>query len=373
MHKNETILVTGGAGFIGSNICQFLIDKAFNVVCLDNFDAFYSEAIKQSNINSLLKNSLFEFIKGDIRDSVLLDDIFSNYKIDFVIHLAAKAGVRNSIFNPQEYFDVNVNGSICLLEAMRKYNVKNLIFSSSSSVYGNKNGKLVETEICDNQISPYAVSKRAVEMLNYNYHINSKFNVVNLRLFSVYGKNQRPDLVLYKFINLISNNQPIEIYGNADTARDYTYIDDIVNAFYSSIEFLKTNDRNIYETINIGNDNPISLRQLVDLIAKITKRHDIKIIETEFALGDVTHTHADINKARKLLNYSPSVSIEKGINLFYDWYKIKNQHFLQAHCQSRTSQPANQSFVKELAKPKEKEILNMPHHTTKDNEKRSNK
>lgn len=354
MPKTETILVTGGAGFIGSNLCHFLIEKAYNVVCLDNFDGFYSEEIKQSNISDLLKNSLFEFIKGDIRDSVLLDDIFSKHKIDFVIHLAAKAGVRNSISNPQEYFDVNVNGSICLLEAMRNHDVKNLVFSSSSSVYGNKNGRIVETEICDNQISPYAVSKRAVEMLNYNYHINSKFNIVNLRLFSVYGKNQRPDLVLYKFINLISNNKPIEIYGNADTTRDYTYIDDIVTAFYSSIEFLKTNDSNIYETINIGNDNPISLRHLIDLIAKTTKRHDIKIIETEFVKGEVTNTHADIYKASRLLSFKPTVSIENGINLFYDWYVSKNQPILQAHCQSHTSPSTAQSFVKELVKPMQK-------------------
>lgn len=321
MPKTETILVTGGAGFIGSNLCHFLIDKAFNVVCLDNFDDFYSEEIKRNNVKNLLNNQLFEFIKGDIRDSVLLDNIFSKHQIDFVIHLAAKAGVRNSIFNTQEYFDVNVNGSICLLETMRKHNVKNLVFSSSSSVYGNKNGKLLETENCDNPISPYAVSKRAVEMLNYNYHINSNFNVVNLRLFSVYGKNQRPDLVLYKFINLISNNQPIEIYGNADTTRDYTYIDDIVNAFISSIEFLKTSDSNVYEIINIGNDNPISLQQLIDLITKTTKRNDIKIVETKFVKGEVTNTHADIDKARRLLNYKPNITIDYGIKQFYEWFE----------------------------------------------------
>ncbi|MBS0288394.1 MAG: GDP-mannose 4,6-dehydratase [Proteobacteria bacterium] len=321
MPKTETILVTGGAGFIGSNLCHFLIDKAFNVVCLDNFDDFYSEEIKRNNVKNLLNNQLFEFIKGDIRDSVLLDNVFSKHQIDFVIHLAAKAGVRNSIFNTQEYFDVNVNGSICLLETMRKHNVKNLVFSSSSSVYGNKNGKLLETENCDNPISPYAVSKRAVEMLNYNYHINSNFNVVNLRLFSVYGKNQRPDLVLYKFINLISNNQPIEIYGNADTTRDYTYIDDIVNAFISSIEFLKTSDSNVYEIINIGNDNPISLQQLIDLITKTTKRNDIKIVETKFVKGEVTNTHADIDKARRLLNYKPNITIDYGIKQFYEWFE----------------------------------------------------
>lgn len=321
MPKTETILVTGGAGFIGSNLCHFLIDKAFNVVCLDNFDDFYSEEIKRNNVKNLLNNQLFEFIKGDIRDSVLLDNVFSKHQIDFVIHLAAKAGVRNSIFNTQEYFDVNVNGSICLLETMRKHNVKNLVFSSSSSVYGNKNGKLLETENCDNPISPYAVSKRAVEMLNYNYHINSNFNVVNLRLFSVYGKNQRPDLVLYKFINLISNNQPIEIYGNADTTRDYTYIDDIVNAFISSIEFLKTSDSNVYEIINIGNDNPISLQQLIDLITKTTKRNDIKIVETKFVKGEVTNTHADIDKARRLLNYKPNITIDYGVKQFYEWFE----------------------------------------------------
>lgn len=321
MPKTEIILVTGGAGFIGSNLCHFLIDKAFNVVCLDNFDDFYSEEIKRNNVKDLLNNQLFEFIKGDIRDSVLLDNVFSKHQIDFVIHLAAKAGVRNSIFNTQEYFDVNVNGSICLLETMRKHNVKNLVFSSSSSVYGNKNGKLLETENCDNPISPYAVSKRAVEMLNYNYHINSNFNVVNLRLFSVYGKNQRPDLVLYKFINLISNNQPIEIYGNADTTRDYTYIDDIVNAFISSIEFLKTSDSNVYEIINIGNDNPISLQQLIDLITKTTKRNDIKIVETKFVKGEVTNTHADIDKARRLLNYKPNITIDYGIKQFYEWFE----------------------------------------------------
>ena len=321
MPKTETILVTGGAGFIGSNLCQLLIDKEFYIVCLDNFDDFYSEEIKQNNVKDLLNNQLFEFIKGDIRDSVLLDNVFSKHQFDFVIHLAAKAGVRNSIFNTQEYFDVNVNGSICLLETMRKYNVKNLVFSSSSSVYGNKNGKLLETENCDNPISPYAVSKRAVEMLNYNYHINSNFNVVNLRLFSVYGKNQRPDLVLYKFINLISNNQPIEIYGNADTTRDYTYIDDIVNAFISSIEFLKNSDSNVYEIINIGNDNPISLQQLIDLITKTTKRNDIKIVETKFVKGEVTNTHADIDKARRLLNYKPNITIDYGIKQFYEWFE----------------------------------------------------
>lgn len=321
MPKTETILVTGGAGFIGSNLCQFLINKEFYVVCLDNFDDFYSEEIKQNNVSDLQNNPLFELIKGDIRDSVLLDKVFSKHKIDFVIHLAAKAGVRNSISNPKEYFDVNVNGSICLLETMKKHNIKNLVFSSSSSVYGNKNGKLVETQICDNQISPYAVSKRAVELLNYSYHMNSNINVVNLRLFSVYGPNQRPDLVLHKFLAQIFKNEPIEIYGNADTTRDYTYIGDVVNALFSSLELLKHTKKGIYEIINVGNNNPISLRQLIDFIKTATNKKDIKIIERDYVKGEVKNTHADIDKAIRLLNFKPMIPIEIGIELFYDWYR----------------------------------------------------
>ena len=279
MPETEIILVTGGAGFIGSNLCHHLIEKSFIVICLDNFDDFYSEEIKRNNINDLINNPLFVLIKGDIRDSILLDKIFSIYQIEIVIHLASKAGVRNSISNPQEYFDINVNGSICLLEAMKKYNIRNLIFSSSSSVYGNRNGKLTETENYGNQISPSAVTKRTVELLNYNYHINSNLNVVNLRLFSVYGTNQRPDLVVYKFFNQILKNQPIEIYGNGHTTRDYTYIDDVVNALYSSVEFLKNMKSETYEIINIGNDDPISLKTLLKHIKTTIGNNNLQVLE----------------------------------------------------------------------------------------------
>lgn len=320
MPKTQIILVTGGAGFIGSNLCSFLIGKAYQIICLDNFDDFYSDKIKENNICELINHPLFQLIKGDIRDDILLDAIFLNYKIDFVIHLAAKAGVRNSITNPKEYFDVNVNGSICLLEAMKKQNVRNLIFSSSSSVYGNQYGKLSETDICDKQISPYAVSKRIVELINYNYHINSNFNIINLRLFSVYGKRQRPDLVLHKFTNKILNNEEIEIYGNLDTTRDYTYIDDIVNAMFSSVELLQQTKKGVYEIINVGSNNPISLRQLIHFIKKITNKNEVEIKILEFFKGEVNNTHADIEKAKKLLNYIPKISIEKGIKMFYDWY-----------------------------------------------------
>lgn len=321
MPKIGAILITGGAGFIGSNLCAFLVKKDMRVICLDNFDDFYPKQVKQNNIKDLISNDLFVLEEGDIRDDNLLNDVFSKYRINTVIHLAAIGGVRNSISNPQKCFDINVNGSISLFEAMKKHKVKNLIFSSSSSVYGNITGKLSELDRCDNQISPYAVSKRTIELLNYNYHINSNFNVINLRLFSIYGKNQRPDLVLHKYFNLIFKNKPIEIYGNSDSTRDYTHILDVVNAFYSSICYLDNIENHIYETINIGNNNPISLSTLIELITQTISKKHIRIIKKDFEKGDVKNTHANIDKARKLLNYNPKIKIEKGIELFYKWYQ----------------------------------------------------
>lgn len=317
----KVILVTGGAGFIGSNLCHFLLAKDFKVLCLDNFDDFYSEEIKLNNIKSLSSSSSFELIRGDIRDNKLLNSIFANNKIDIVIHLAAKAGVRNSILNPSDYFDVNVNGSLVLIETMKNHGIKNFIFASSSSVYGNKNGKLKETDICDEQISPYAVSKKTTELLNYNYHVNYNMNIVNLRLFSVYGKNQRPDLVIYKFFNQILQKKPLEIYGDGSSKRDYTYIDDVVKAFYSSIMFLKSQKKTIYETINIGSDKPIPLFLLLDYVKEAVGSERIETVTKDIEKGDANTTHADIEKAKELLSYHPFVSLKEGIKLFYEWFK----------------------------------------------------
>lgn len=319
--ETKNILVTGGAGFIGSNLCHYLTKQNFNVLCLDNFDDFYSEEIKLNNIKSLLNEKSFKLIRGDVGDSKLLKTIFKNNKIETVIHLAAKAGVRNSILNPSKYFDINVNGTLTLLEAMSSNGVKNLVFASSSSVYGNQNGKLKETEKCNEQISPYAVSKKTAELLNYSYHVNFNMNVINLRLFSVYGKNQRPDLVIHKFFNQISQNKPIELYGNGETKRDYTYIDDVVQAFYNSVLYLENPKQNVYEIINIGNDKAISLNELLDCIKEVTQNDRIEVLNREIAKGDVETTHADIKKAKTLLNYNPSVSLNEGIKLFYDWFK----------------------------------------------------
>lgn len=321
MHRLDIILITGGAGFIGSNLCQYLVKKGSKVVCLDNFDSFYSTEIKRKNIASLESNPLFKLIEGDIRDKELLKRIFSKNQINRVIHLAAKAGVRCSMSNPTEYYDVNVNGSKALLETMNMYNVKKLIFASSSSVYGNLEGRFSEIADCEVQISPYAASKRSVELLNYEYHSNHEFSVINLRLFSVYGYNQRPDLALHKFIRKISTNKPIELYGDGNSSRDYTFISDVIKAFHASLDLFEIKNEKIYEIINIGNNNPISLNKLIDIISLITKNDTLEIIHQKPVLGEVNYTHADITKAQKLLNYNPEVPIEKGIHLFYEWFK----------------------------------------------------
>lgn len=318
-NRNTTILVTGGAGFIGSTLCDFLIEKKHQVVCLDNFDDFYSEEIKLSNIKELLKIPKFHLIKGDIRNSKIIEEIFSTFKIDCVVHLAAKAGVRSSIDNISDYFDVNVNGTITLLESMRKYDVKNFVFSSSSSVYGNQNSIALEEEVSNKPISSYASSKITGELLSHNYYHSFDFKIINLRFFSVYGPRQRPDLVLHKFFNQISNKKAITVYGNGTQVRDFTHVNDTIQAIYSSINVCTNTDVKLYETLNIGNNKAISLNDIIQLIqeyypSKIEIEYKLKIRE------DVDNTCADISKAKEVIKYQPKVTIKKGISSFHDWY-----------------------------------------------------
>jgi UDP-glucuronate 4-epimerase len=248
----------------------------------------------------------------------LLDNTLRKYNIEIVVHLAAKAGVRNSLNFPEEYFDVNVNGTLQLLKAMQKNNVRNLVFSSSSSVYGNRDANVSESDITDNQISPYAVSKKACELLTYSYHKNYNFNIINLRLFSIYGVRQRPDLVIHKFFNRINNNLPLEIYGDGNDLRDYTYIDDLTDGIYNSILLCSNSQASIYEIINIGNNNPISINQLLLHITKIIGK-EFTVINLPRAKGDVYSTSANITKAQKLLNYQPETNILQGLTKFKIW------------------------------------------------------
>lgn len=314
------ILITGGAGFIGSSLCDYLLNYKFNVICLDNFDDFYSKKTKLDNISNALKHSNFKLIVGDIRDAKLLDETMQINKIEIIVHLASKAGVRNSLIFPEEYFDVNVNGTLQLLKAMRRNNVNNIVFSSSSSVYGNRDGEFSETDITDYQISPYAISKKTCELLNYDFHINYNINVINLRFFSVYGVRQRPDLVIHKFFNLINRDLPLEIYGDGNDLRDYTYIDDLIDGVYQSIQLCLNSENCIYEIINIGNNNPISLNNLIEYIKAVTKKQ-ISVIYLPRIKGDVHLTFSNISKANKLINYEPKTNIFDGLTKFKLWFE----------------------------------------------------
>lgn len=309
-------LVTGGAGFIGSNLVDDLLLHGNEVVCIDNFDTFYDPEIKKGNVNGALVYSTYRLINGDIRDKQLLKSIFSENKIDMVIHLAARAGVLPSVQNPELYYDVNLMGTLCLLESMRCANVKKMIFASSSSVYGNnKNVPFSEDSKVDNPISPYAASKKAGELLCHTYHHIYGFDIFCLRFFTVYGPRQRPEMAIHYFVNNILKGLPINQFGEGKSKRDYTYIDDIVTGVTGAIKNLKG-----YEVINLGESKTVSLKDLITIIESVTgQKGVIKLLPHQ--PGDVEITYADISKAKNILNYSPMFPIEKGIELFVGWYK----------------------------------------------------
>lgn len=316
------ILVTGAAGFIGSHVCEYYLDLGNSVVGIDNFDNFYPERIKLSNIAGLKKNNRFQFHKTDIRDRISLGSIFSSNEIDVVIHLAAKAGVRPSIDNISEYYDVNVNGTVSLLEEMKHNDVKKMIFASSSSVYGN-NQKVPfsESDSVDNPISPYASTKKSGELLCHVYCHLYGFDITCLRFFTVYGPRQRPDLAIHKFSRLIDEGKPIQFFGDGTTARDYTFIADIVNGI--SCAFINLKGYNIY---NLGESRVINLDKLVKTIENFIGK---KAIRNHLPLqpGDVKITYADISKARTEIGYSPKYTFEEGVNEFIRWYlHTKEQH-----------------------------------------------
>lgn len=320
----QTILITGGAGFIGSNLTDALIAQNIRVICLDNFDGFYPRNIKESNIKSAQTSPLFTLIEGDIRDKETLGSIFKKYPIDVVIHLAAKAGVRPSILRPVEYFDVNVNGTLNILETMKEYGVRKMVFASSSSVYGN-NEKIPysETDNVDHPISPYAASKKSCELLTHTYHHLYDFNIIIFRFFTVFGPRQRPDLAIHKFFKNIYTNTPIEMYGDGSTSRDYTYVADIISGITGAIDHLRQHDH-MYETINLGNHTPVKLSRLVEMIEDVTQKKFI-IKNMPLQMGDVNITFADISKAQKLFDYHPRTPLRDGLVKFKNWYEGNKQ------------------------------------------------
>jgi UDP-glucuronate 4-epimerase len=312
------VLVTGGAGFIGSYTCELLLKKDYEVVCLDNFNDFYNPEQKEKNIEECLKNENFKLYRADLRNKEILDKIFRENEIDKIIHLGAMAGISASLDKPELYFEINVIGTLNLLETMKKFGVKHLIFGSSSSIYGEREkGPFSEEDNVDKPISPYASSKKACEELCYCYHHLYGIKVTCLRLFTVYGPRQRPDLAIMKFIKLALEDKPIQLYGDGSTMRDYTYVEDIAEGILKALE--KEFD---YEIINLGNNNPVKLSMLIDIIEKgIGKK-----IKREFKplqKGDVSITFANISKAKKLLKWQPKMPIEKGIRKEIEWVKTK--------------------------------------------------
>ena len=316
--KGKSILVTGGAGFIGSHLAERLIEKGYFVLCLDNFNDYYNPNLKEENISGVIKNSNFKLIRGDILDIDLLDDIFSGThhpQPDKIVHLAAMAGVRPSIVNPGIYVDVDVRGTVNLLERAKKYNLQHFIFASSSSVYGtNEKTPFSENDPVELQISPYATSKRAAELFCKTYNKLYNIPVTVLRFFTVYGERQRPDMAIRKFVKLIMENKPLPMFGDGSSIRDYTYIKDCIDCVFSAIE-----NPMDFEIINIGSGKTISLKALIEILERVTGKK-IKTKQLEEQTGDVPQTYADISKAKRLLGYNPGVGIEEGIKNFYNWY-----------------------------------------------------
>lgn len=316
----KTYLITGGAGFIGSTLADRLLLDGNQVVVVDNFNDYYDVSIKERNVAPHLANSNYKLYRVDICDWAALEKVFKENHIDGIVHLAARAGVRPSIEDPILYQQTNNLGTNYILELAKKYGVKNLVLASSSSVYGNnKKVPFKETDVVDFAISPYAATKKANEVLGHVYHALYGMNMIFLRFFTVYGPRQRPDLAINKFTKLILNDEPIPVFGDGSTSRDYTYIQDIINGIVLSIQYVE-NHENVYEIINLGENTPITLLEMIQTIEKVLGKK-AKMNFLPMQLGDVNKTYADITKAKELLGYNPQTSFEEGIRNFVKWYK----------------------------------------------------
>ena len=311
-----TILVTGAAGFIGSHLSERLVRQGMSVVGLDNFDPFYEPAVKWNNIAELLTSPNFKLVEGDIRNPVLAEKVFREGQFDMVVHLAAKAGVRPSIQDPAGYVNVNINGTVILLEAARAAGIKKFIFASSSSVYGN-NEKVPfsETDNVDNPISPYAATKKAGELICYTYSHLYGMDITCLRFFTVYGPRQRPDLAIHKFARLIEQSKAIPVYGDGSMERDFTYIDDIIDGVVASMKQCQG-----YHIYNLGESRPVRLDVLIAELEKALGKKAIIDRQPEQP-GDVKRTFADVQKAVLELGYQPKTHLADGLKAFVVWMR----------------------------------------------------
>lgn len=309
------VLITGGAGFIGSATAKALMDRGDKVVLIDNFNDYYDPKLKRDRIKKFLKGYEFVLYKGDIRDAKFLERVFRKEKVGKVVHLAAMAGVRNSLLHPDEYMDVNIIGTVRLLDLAVKYRIRNFVYASSSSVYGN-NTRLpfAEADPVDTPISPYAASKKADELIAHVYSHIHKLNTTGLRFFTVYGPWGRPDMALFGFTDKILAGQPIDVYNRGNMTRNFTYIDDIVAGI------LKVLDADLrYDIVNIGGDREEKLTRFIEVIEGHLGRKAKKRLKP-IQPGDVPSTVADIRKLRRM-GWHPTTRIDEGIGNFVRWYK----------------------------------------------------
>lgn len=309
-------LVTGGAGFIGSHVCERLLRSGHAVTVLDDLNPFYDPAIKRRTLENLRAlGGQFQFVEADLTDAATVSKLFAGSQFDQVIHLAARAGVRPSLAEPALYQRVNVEGTVNILEAARLNGVRKLVIASSSSVYGvNAKVPFAESDPIFQAISPYAASKLACEALGHSYHHVYGLEIVMLRFFTVYGPRQRPDLAIHKFAQLIASGRPIPVFGDGSTARDYTYVDDIVAGV------LAASERQFgYEVFNLGESQTVTLARLIELLEAALGKPAI-IDRQPLQPGDVPITFADISKARRLLGYNPQTKIDVGIPRFVEWF-----------------------------------------------------
>jgi UDP-glucuronate 4-epimerase len=309
------VLVTGVAGFIPSHLCERLLERGDSIIGIDNFDPFYGRDIKERNLSYFREHQNFTFVEADLRDAKGIKEIVESSRPDSVVHLAAKAGVRPSIIAPDEYIDVNISGTLNLLRACSGLSIDHFVFASSSSVYGsNTKVPFSEDDRTDRPESPYAMTKKAGEGLCYTYHRLTGIPITCLRFFTVYGPRQRPDLAIHKFTQLIMAGKSIPFYGDGQTSRDYTYVDDTVRGIISSLD--TPDGYNIY---NLGNSRPITLLEMVNTIGEACNR-PIYLDHLPHQPGDVPTTFADITKAKKSIGYDPNTPFEEGVTKFVSWF-----------------------------------------------------
>ena len=317
------VLLTGGAGFIGSHVADRLVARGDDVVIIDSFDPFYDPSIKRRNISSAMESGKVTLIERDICALADIEDATRDIELDAIVHLAAKAGVRPSLERPIDYVRTNVEGTQSILELARRRGIRPFVMGSSSSVYGDSTPvPFHENVSADAPISPYAATKRAAELICHAHSHLHGGSIACLRLFTVYGPRQRPDLAIHKFARLMMRNEPIPIYGDGTTERDYTYVDDIVNGIERALDWCVRSDAGCFEIVNLGESETTSLSSLIDLIAselQVTPRID----RFPDQPGDVQRTFADVTRARELFGYDPRTSMKEGIRSFVEWLRAQ--------------------------------------------------